>query len=46
MIFSGIRNRFQLKLKDRVSAGNILGQALKSVIKKEEERKNSSVRHS
>jgi putative phosphoribosyl transferase len=42
MIFGGIRNKFQLKFKDRESAGNILGQALKDVIKKDE-RKNSSV---
>ena len=42
MIFSKIRHKFQLKFKDRESAGNILGEALKDVIKKGE-RENSFV---
>lgn len=43
MIFESISSKFQLKLKDRANAANILGQALKDVIKKEEERKGSIV---
>jgi putative phosphoribosyl transferase len=43
MIFESISSKFQLKLKDRANAANILGQALKDVIKKEEERKDSIV---
>src|SRR5919107_2773113 len=43
MIFESISSRFKLKLKDRANAANILGQALKDVIKKEEERKGSIV---
>ena len=42
MIFFSISNRFHLRFKDRESAGNILGEALKDVIKKEE-RKNCIV---
>ena len=43
MIFESISSKFQLKLKDRANAANILGQALKDIIKKEEERKGSIV---
>jgi predicted phosphoribosyltransferase len=43
MIFESISGKFQLKLKDRANAANILCQALKDVIKKEEERKGSIV---
>jgi putative phosphoribosyl transferase len=43
MIFKNIRNKFQLKLKNRVCAGNILGEALKDVTKKDEKRKNCIV---
>jgi putative phosphoribosyl transferase len=43
MIFESISSKFQLKLKDRENAANILGQALKDVIKKDEERKGSIV---
>jgi putative phosphoribosyl transferase len=43
MIFESISSKFQLKLKDRVTAGSILGEALKDVIKKEQERKDSTV---
>jgi putative phosphoribosyl transferase len=43
MIFESISSKFQFKLKDRANAANILGQALKDVIKKEEERKGSIV---
>jgi putative phosphoribosyl transferase len=42
-IFDKISSKFQLKLKDRVTAGSILGEALKDVIKKEQERKDSTV---
>jgi putative phosphoribosyl transferase len=43
MIFESISSKFQLKLKDRATAGNILGEALKDIIKKEQERKDSVV---
>ena len=36
MIFDRITGKFQLKIKDRVSAGNILGGILKDVIKKQD----------
>ena len=36
MIFAGFGRRFQLKIKNRESAGNILAQTLKPVIKKED----------
>ena len=36
MIFAGFGRRFQLKIKNRESAGNILAQTLKAVIKKED----------
>ncbi|HET6715493.1 MAG TPA: phosphoribosyltransferase family protein, partial [Nitrososphaeraceae archaeon] len=36
LIFAGFGRRFQLKIKNRESAGNILAQTLKDVIKKEE----------
>jgi predicted phosphoribosyltransferase len=42
MVFNNISNKFQLKLKDRESAGKILAELLKSRIKKEE-RKDSLV---
>jgi putative phosphoribosyl transferase len=42
MIFNGISNKFQLKFKDRESSGNILSEALKDIIKKDE-RKNTLV---
>jgi putative phosphoribosyl transferase len=43
MIFESISSKFQLKLKDRANAANILGHALKDVIKKEQERKDNTV---
>jgi len=43
MILDKITNKFQLRLKDRTTAANILGEALKDVIKGEEERKKSVV---
>jgi putative phosphoribosyl transferase len=43
MIFESISSKFQLKLKDRATAANILGEALKDIIKKEQERKYSVV---
>jgi len=36
LIFDGITGKFQLKIKDRESAGNILGNALKGIVKKED----------
>lgn len=36
MIFAGFGRRFQLKINNRESAGNILAQTLKGVIKKED----------
>ena len=36
MILDGVIAKFQLKIKDRKSAGNILGEALKDVVKKED----------
>jgi putative phosphoribosyl transferase len=42
-IFDKISSKFQLKLKDRATAANILGEALKDVIKDKEERKASIV---
>ncbi|HEY3527293.1 MAG TPA: phosphoribosyltransferase family protein, partial [Nitrososphaeraceae archaeon] len=43
MLFDNLRDKFQLKLKDRTTAANILGDSLRNVIKKEDERKNSIV---
>lgn len=34
MLFDNLRDRFQLRLKDRTTAANILGDALKNIIKK------------
>ena len=42
MLLDKIRNKFQLRLKDRATAGNILGEALKDVIKSEKERREST----
>jgi putative phosphoribosyl transferase len=42
MIFNNISNKFQLKFKDRESAGSILTELLKTVIK-DDERKNTLV---
>lgn len=42
MIFDEISNRFQLKFRDRESAGEILSEGLKAIIKKDE-RKNTIV---
>jgi putative phosphoribosyl transferase len=36
LIFDRITGKFQLKIKDRKSAGNILGESLKEVVKKED----------
>lgn len=36
MIFDRITGKFQLKIKDRESAGNILGNALTGIVKKED----------
>src|SRR5919107_5096599 len=42
-IFESITSKFQFRLKDRANAANILGEALKDVIKNKEERKASIV---
>ncbi len=42
-IFDRISSKFQLKLKDRAAAANILAEALKDVIKDEQGRKDSIV---
>src|SRR5919107_572433 len=42
-IFDRISSKFQLKLKDRAAAANILAEALKDIIKQEQERKDSIV---
>ena len=42
MILNGINNKFQLKFKDRESAGTILSESLKTIIKNDE-RKNTLV---
>ena len=36
MVFHRLFGRFQLKVKDRESAGNILGETLKEIVKKED----------
>jgi putative phosphoribosyl transferase len=36
LVFDRIIGRFQLKVKDRESAGNILGETLKEIVKKED----------
>jgi len=36
LILDGVIGKFQLKIKDRESAGNILGETLKDVVKKED----------
>jgi len=38
MILDKISSKFQLRLKDRTNAGNILGEALKDIIKDKQER--------
>ena len=43
MIFDKITSKFQLKIKNRETAANILGEALKDVIKEKEMRTNSLV---
>jgi putative phosphoribosyl transferase len=42
LVFDRLFGRFQLKVKDRESAGNILGETLKEIVKKED-RKNTFV---
>jgi predicted phosphoribosyltransferase len=43
MLLDKITTKFQLRLKDRSSAGNILGEALRDVIKDEKERKEHTI---
>jgi predicted phosphoribosyltransferase len=43
MLLDRISSKFQLRLKDRANAGNILGEALKDIIKNEQERKENTI---
>jgi putative phosphoribosyl transferase len=43
MILERISSKFQLRLKDRTNAGNILGEALKDIIKDKQERKENTI---
>jgi putative phosphoribosyl transferase len=43
MILEKITAKFQLRLKDRISAGNILGEALKDVIKDRKEKREHTL---
>jgi putative phosphoribosyl transferase len=38
-----ISGKFQLRLKDRVNAGNILREALKDIIKTDQERRENTI---
>ena len=43
MILDRISSKFQLRLKDRTNAGNILGEALKDIIKDKQERRENTI---
>ena len=43
MVLDKITSKFQLRLKDRISAGNILGEALKDIIKNDKERRENTL---
>ena len=43
MILDRISSKFQLRLKDRTNAGNILGESLKDIIKDKQERRENTV---
>ena len=43
MLLDKISSKFQLRLKDRANAGNILGEALKDIIKNEQERRENTI---
>jgi putative phosphoribosyl transferase len=43
MLLDRISSKFQLRLKDRANAGNILGEALKDVIKNEQEQRENTI---
>lgn len=43
MLLDKISSKFQLRLKDRVNAGNILGEALKDIIKNDQERREDTI---
>jgi putative phosphoribosyl transferase len=43
MLLDKISSKFQLRLKDRANAGNIIGEALKDTIKNEKERRENSI---
>jgi predicted phosphoribosyltransferase len=43
MLLDRISSKFHLRIKDRENAGNILGEALKDVIKSEAERRGNTI---
>jgi putative phosphoribosyl transferase len=43
MLLDRISSKFQLRLRDRANAGNILGEALKDIIKNEQERRENTI---
>jgi putative phosphoribosyl transferase len=43
VLLDRISSKFQIRLKDRANAGNILGEALKDIIKNEQERRENTV---
>jgi putative phosphoribosyl transferase len=43
MLLDKISSKFQLRLKDRANAGNMIGEALKDTIKNEKERRENSI---
>jgi len=43
MILDRISSKLQLRLKDRVNAGNILGETIKDIIKNKRERKEDTI---
>ena len=43
MLLDRISSKFQLRLKDRANAGNILGEALKDIIKNDQERRENTI---
>jgi predicted phosphoribosyltransferase len=43
MLLDKISSKFQFRIKDRVNTGNILGEALKDIIKDEKERRDNTI---
>ena len=43
MLLDRISSKFQLRLKDRANAGNILGEALKDIIKNEQKQRENTI---